>query len=31
MSEALLKYMGAEAGEVDWRPMETIPEDYYAL
>lgn len=31
MSEALLKYKGAEAGEVDWRPIETIPEDYYAL
>ncbi|MEM6470010.1 MAG: pentapeptide repeat-containing protein [Planctomycetota bacterium] len=31
MSEVLLKYKGAEAGDVDWRPMETIPEDYYAL
>lgn len=31
MSETLLRYKGAEAGEVDWRPMETIPEDYYAL
>ncbi|MCC9600280.1 pentapeptide repeat-containing protein [Stieleria sp. JC731] len=31
MSEVLLKYKGAEAGEVDWRPMETIPEDYYAF
>lgn len=28
MSEVLLKYKGAEAGEVDWRPVETIPEDY---
>ncbi len=31
MSEALLRYKGAEAGEVDWRPTETVPEDYYAL
>ncbi len=31
MSEAFLRYKGAEAGEVDWRPTETIPEDYYAL
>jgi len=31
MGETLLKYKGAEAGEVDWRPMETIPEDYYSL
>lgn len=31
MSETLLRYKGAEAGEVDWRPTETIPEDYYAL
>jgi uncharacterized protein YjbI with pentapeptide repeats len=31
MSETFLKYKGAEAGEVDWRPAETLPEDYYAL
>lgn len=31
MSETLLRYKGAEAGEVDWRPSETIPEDYYAM
>jgi len=31
MSETLLRYKGAEAGEIDWRPTETIPEDYYAL
>ncbi len=31
MSETLLRYKGAEAGEVDWRPTETIPEDYFAL
>jgi len=30
-SETFLRYRGAEAGEIDWRPMETIPEDYYAL
>ncbi|MDP1822206.1 MAG: hypothetical protein Q8L48_03160 [Archangium sp.] len=26
-----VRYKGAQAGEVDWRPTETIPEDYYAL
>ena len=31
MTETLLQYKGAEAGEVDWRPTETIPEDYYAM
>jgi hypothetical protein len=31
MSATFLRYQGAEAGEVDWRPTETIPEDYYAL
>jgi hypothetical protein len=31
MSETFLRYKGAEAGEVDWRPTETVPEDYYAL
>ncbi len=31
MSETFLRYKGAEAGQVDWRPTETIPEDYYAL
>ncbi|HMP03009.1 MAG TPA: hypothetical protein PKD86_00490 [Gemmatales bacterium] len=30
MGETFLRYKGAEAGEVDWRPTETIPEDYYA-
>ena len=29
MSEILLKYKGAEAGEIDWRPVETTPEDFY--
>lgn len=31
MGETFIRYKGAEAGEVDWRPTETIPEDYYAL
>jgi hypothetical protein len=31
MAATLLKYKGAEAGEVDWRPTETIPEDFYAM
>jgi uncharacterized protein YjbI with pentapeptide repeats len=31
MTATFLRYKGAEAGEVDWRPTETIPEDYYAL
>ena len=31
MSATFIRYKGAEAGEVDWRPTETIPEDYYAI
>jgi hypothetical protein len=31
MGETLLRYQAAQAGECDWRPTETIPEDYYAL
>lgn len=31
MSATFMRYKGAEAGEIDWRPTETIPEDYYAL
>jgi hypothetical protein len=31
MSETFLRYKSAQAGEIDWRPTETIPEDYYAL
>lgn len=31
MSEILLKYKGAEAGEIDWRPTETVPEDFMAF
>ncbi len=26
-----LRYKSAAAGEIDWRPLETIPEDYYAF
>ena len=29
-SAILLRYKGAEAGELDWRPTETVPEDFYA-
>ncbi len=31
MSATFLRYKGAEAGEIDWRPTETLPEDYYAF
>jgi hypothetical protein len=31
MSETFIRFKGAEAGEVDWRPTETIPEDFYAM
>jgi uncharacterized protein YjbI with pentapeptide repeats len=31
MTATFLKYKTAETGEIDWRPTETIPEDYYAL
>jgi hypothetical protein len=31
MADSLLKYKGVQAGEVDWRPTETIPEDFYAM
>ncbi len=31
ISETFLRYKGAEAGEIDWRPTETMPEDYYAF
>jgi hypothetical protein len=30
MTQVFLRYKGAEAGEIDWRPTETIPEDFYA-
>lgn len=26
-----LKHKGAEANEIDWRPTETVPEDFYAF
>ncbi len=29
MSDVFLQYKGALVGEFDWRPTETIPEDYY--
>jgi hypothetical protein len=31
MTQVFLRYKGAEAGEVEWRPTETIPEDFYAM
>lgn len=31
ITDTFLKYKGAEAGDIDWRPIETIPEDYYAF
>lgn len=31
VSDTLLRYKGVQAGEVDWRPTETIPEDFYAM
>jgi hypothetical protein len=31
MSVPLLRYKAAQAGAIDWRPTETIPEDYYSL
>ena len=31
MGEVLLKYKGAEAGDIDWRPTETVPEDFMAF
>lgn len=31
MTQTFLTYKGAEAGTVDWRPTETIPEDFYAM
>jgi hypothetical protein len=30
-AETFIQYTGAEAGEIDWRPTETIPEDFYAV
>lgn len=30
MTSLFLRYKNAQAGEIDWRPTETIPEDYYS-
>ena len=30
-AQSFLRHKGAEAGEVDWRPTETLPEDFYAF
>lgn len=30
-TQTFLKYKSVEAGEVDWRPTETTPEDFYAF
>jgi BRCT domain type II-containing protein len=30
-AQTFLEYRGAQAGEIDWRPTETIPEDFYAF
>lgn len=30
LAETFLRYKGAVAGELDWRPTETLPEDFYA-
>jgi hypothetical protein len=30
VTATFLKYKGMEAGEIDWRPMETVPEDFYS-
>jgi hypothetical protein len=31
LAYTLLRYRGTQAGEVDWRPTETLPEDYYGF
>jgi len=31
MSDVFLKYKGVESGQIDWRPTETLPEDYFAF
>ena len=31
LSQTFIKYKGAQSGTLDWRPVETLPEDYYAL
>ena len=31
IADSFLKYKGAQAGEIDWRPTETVPEDFYTM
>lgn len=31
LADTILRYKSAAAGELDWRPTETMPEDYYAF
>lgn len=31
MSTTFLRYKSAEVGDIDWRPTETIPEDFYSF
>jgi hypothetical protein len=31
LADTLLRYKAAQSGEIDWRPTETLPEDFYAL
>ncbi len=30
-TQVFIKYKGVQVGEIDWRPIETIPEDYYSF
>lgn len=30
VAATFIKYKGVEAGEIDWRPTDTIPEDFYS-
>jgi hypothetical protein len=31
VTATFLRYKGVQAGEIDWRPTDTIPEDFYAM
>lgn len=31
MGDIFMRYQAAQTGEIDWRPTETMPEDYYAF
>lgn len=31
LADTILRYKAATAGELDWRPTETVPEDFYAF